>query len=873
MVNRQDYERQYQAQRQQHWQGLKDLLESFRHECDATVAELAQGLNISRQKLYDFAANPEKGMAIDRTDILILWEWLTDPLAFEERKISEQGRQKRAALRQEGPDRLLKIAGFLPISVDPPAPVLPSRLPSDVPNAAMRRIVSRLSSPWIEDQHLQSQIMDAIFDQVRDQGRLDASFYTEVLGVKEALGWPQRLPLNSDMAPVLASYQHQICRLARSGKTSFVRAELFELYQSILEYQSSEVAPTAEFDILGCQFRTLSVSLPASVQEEFRPFNGVFLRAEKAVIALLGGVEGCEDGSVDGDLYIPVTRAFVKARWGGDIHRPVALRYSAITTHLENMLAAISSGLVHPLKMTGFSVRATARTAKSLARVSIGLEDRQDAGQIYKGWWVDSNAILALLKAVVIALQTWLQHHNVSVAEYYETCVTLAHLDTRLFQVREAVYEYFFRPASSYWHDEFSSDVDHFDQIEAELRSLQTQLSISGKADHPCYQKICKILEIKRIKTWVTRTRAALKTSNVEAASRRLDDIKHFMDQYEEEEKQRGLLASRFVSAAYLDQAPADASTIDDPYRHILFLHASESVMLYSLFTGDKGFLTEKPWRRWDRYRLDDCLQKLQTYVKAVDTIDFDTFLCVSQIYATIGILELYTAQAFERSILQQAAEHLLFAFHYSNRIGFSRRATYYLIHASRVYARLKDFDKARRLASSAQKMAIAIHQELEEDSDYDSKYKQMIHAAAYLSEGELLLNNGQPEAALEKLLASLTISIEIRFTDRLTADTLYGLYRAAHHLDAPIGNTFALLVIHGKIDDPENPGMTQVMHTIVHHLKALDPKQSWTDAAPCFKDYSKLIWHHWAEAIQGREAFHPIESEIDDDRFLMPIP
>ncbi|MGJ3253940.1 MAG: hypothetical protein ACFE0J_22830 [Elainellaceae cyanobacterium] len=855
---RKQYEEKYQAHQNRHWEMLKNQLESLRDNYDVSVADLAEGLGISRQKLYNFMGNPSEGLPIQRSDLIILWDILTDPNALKKKRLSANAKTKRQDLREKGFNSLLDAAGFA--HSDRANSQHHAEGETRHVDPSLNRVIARLSSAWIEDDILRARIIDSVLNAVLDQGRMNRNFYMAPMSVEQALAWPQGEPLRSQHKHAIDEYQREIRQLARSGKIDFVAAELFELYQNIDEHQSIENYSGATLDIIDCQFQVLSVPLPESVQDEFEPFSTIYLNAEKKLIRLLGdlGKDSLKDAELEPNFFIPVIEASIRSRFGHD-RNYVTWRYSSTATHLENMLSAIGSGLSYALDVTGFSIRATGASAKSLARVSIGLTemDRNRAPKkVYQGWWVGSNAILSVLKAVVVASKDWLSNHQANLSEYYDICEKLAIIDNQLFNIRETVYEYFFRSAQDYYAPyEVVEDHSSFDAIEDQISALSQFLSSDHQRVKPYYRIHHMALENRLIKTRLTRVRLALKTSDIEVAAMHLHEAKEFVEHYE-------TLTTKSID-----------SFADSAYMHVLFLHASECLMLYSFFTGDKEFLNGKLWRHSARFRLKDCLKRLSKYIKVTGSLNFDTFSCASQLFGTIGILEFYTAhdRDGDEEALKDAAEQLIMAAHYSNRIGYTRRATYWLVHASRVYCRLGEFDLSERLSNIAQKTAETIHQRLQEESDYDSKYKNLINATTRLVHGERLLAQEQPKQALEAFLEALNIFIEIRFTDRLTADTLYGLYRASQHIESAVEDAFADLGSNSDKSSSQH-GMEAVMQEAISALRHLDTTSSWRSISSYFKTHAKAIWHHWATVGAGQDEVHPIEDEIERDRFLARV-
>ncbi|MEM9805519.1 MAG: hypothetical protein AAF959_09575 [Cyanobacteria bacterium P01_D01_bin.56] len=851
------YKEKYQQQRSQFWEGLNQQLDRLQQAYAVAMTELAEGLHVSRQKLYDFKAAPEKGLPIDRADLMILWEWLTDPEALKHRRLSAETRQKREALRQEGPNPLLKAAGFLPIPNDVALQNSSARAPKI--DSSLKRVEARLSSPWIEDGVRRSQIIDCLLDEVKKQGRLDKALHTEPLTAKDALTWLQKGPLDINEPTIIKPYQETIRRLVRAGKNQFVGVELFELYQNLFEYQSIDSYSGTKVDIIDCQFPILSAPLPASVQSTFEAFIPVYQQAELALLKLLCDPVGFapEESSAtvtSVSIFTPVIRALITSKVEG-IQEPIVWRYSSTGTHLENMLAAITSGLGHSLEITGFSIQATGTTSRSLARVSVGLAERDNdgnLGRVYQGWWVDSNAITAVLVATIIATKDWLSNYGADLSEYFNICHQLGNIDNKLYYISENVQEYFFRATSGYSQNRIElQSEDVFDAIEIQIANIEKFLSLEAQTQ-PYYHTRYQALKNRKIKVKLARMRLALKNSSVEKVAQDVEAAKSFLTTYEN-----------------ANLSSEQDKSEEDAYRHILFLQASECVMLHNLYAGDKEFLNGKLWRYRARYEYQNGLQKLQKYVDFVNSLNFDTFAAAAQLFGALGLLELYMAEAKDADFLQEAAKHLLWAAHYSQRIGYVRRAAYWLTHASRVYCRLGYLGKSETLSQVAQVTADAVHQEHQEESEYDSKFKAFITATGYLAEGERLLTKGLFEKAIAAFLMALRIFIDIYSADRLTADTLYGLYRASCNAEGVIGNAFTHI---NSEHSRSGGGMATVLQDIVHELKDLDTETAWSGASPTFKKLAKTVWRHWATVSQGTSESHPIEEAMDRDRFLMPV-
>lgn len=861
----QKYEEQHKEERAQFWLRFSAELDRLQHLYGVTATELAEGLDISRQRFYDFRSTPEKGLPLDQTSLHILWEWLTNPEALEERRMSAENKKNRQALRQKGINSLLKAAGFLTPISDPALQVEQQKAPKI--DSSLQRVEARLSSPWIKDGIRRAQIIDTLLDEVKNQGRLDQTLHTQPISAKDALNWLTNPPLEVNDPILIDAYRKTIRRLARSGKNQFLGVELFELYQSLQEYQLIDNYDGAQVNIIDCQFPILSAQFPKSVQTELKPFISIYQEAENALINLLSELDALDKPKAETDptaLFPPVVRAEIQSKFENAIEN-ITWRYSSTGTHLENMLAAIKNGLGHPLQMTGFSIQATGTSARSLARVSIGLAERDQDGNIshvYQGWWVDSNAITAVLIATILATKDWLSSHGADLRQYFNICNQLGNIDNQLYHIRENVQEYFFRPTDSHLQDsEFIDNQSVFDTVEAQIKAIEKLLSTEQLQSQPYYKTRHQALKNRYHKSKLTRMRLDLKNSEVGKANTHLDEAKSFIQNYE-----------------YNNLPLSENESAEDAYRHILFLHASECVMLYNFYAGDREFLTGKLWRYRERYRVDNGLKKLGKYLKAVGSINFDAFSWASQLFGVTGLLELYMAQEKDVEFLTKAAKYLLWAAHYSQRIGYIRRSIYWLTHASRVYCRLGELETSEQLSKIVDVSAHAVHQTYEEESEYDSKFKHFITATIHLAEGERLLAIEDQKRSIEdykrskdSFLRALEIFIEIHYADRLTADALYGLYRASKNIEGEIDDAFSGLKCndkHGQLDE----GMLAILQAIIQSLQQIDPKSSWKSTSSTFKDLAKQVWHHWAEVGNELSDIHPIEEAMDRDRFLAVV-
>ena len=466
-----NYEEQksgHEREQAQAWKAFSGELNHLQTEYKATKTEIIEGLHVTRSKFYAFEKNPEEErLNIDRSNILNLWAYLCDT---ESRKIPKNAKTQREQLREAGPDRLLESLGFM-------AQKEGSRRGSAIADPQIQRVISRLESNWIYDGAVRVYITNKILDQILDLGRPDSAMHATTVPLDEVAVWPEGDTLESRNSRVNQKYKRSIQELVRAGKTEFVESELFELYQSILEHDELGLGGDTKLHVIDCQFRALSQSLSKLVggeedtdarvvepKEQSRPsidinFTNISERAEKRLVSLL--IQNDSDYSDTDDSIIDIVstpcleakiRCQIKTKEAAKI---ITIRYSSTSTHVENMLRAMSRGLGYPLGVSGFSVRATGRTEKSLARISIALSKlKENAGttppshvgperieDVYEGWWVTSNTIIGILNATSDAVTRWLYSEGIKADEYYEACSRSAELSEAFHNLRKELYE------------------------------------------------------------------------------------------------------------------------------------------------------------------------------------------------------------------------------------------------------------------------------------------------------------------------------------------------------------------------------------------------------------------------------------------------
>lgn len=882
-----DYQAQQAKNRkrqEQAWQAFLIELENLQSEYKATKTELIDGLGVTRSKFYDFEKKPVQGLNIERSSILNLWAYLCDT---ETRRVPKAARELRERLEMEGPDRLLKAAGFATQSE--------SRDTLSINDPQIKRVARRLESNWIYDDAVRVYITNAILDQILDLGRRERNVHAETLNLDEVGSWPEKSFLESRNKIVNDKYKKAVYKLIRAGKTEFVPAELFELYQSILEHHELGLSKNARLRIVDCQFRALSRNLSKLVNDGQRSqeigYEDISRRAERKLVDLLLSSEldsfdkkfsVAADSSLD-LISTPCLEAKIRYQIETDEYTdPVSIRYSSTSTHVENMLRAMSRGLGYPLGVSGFSIRATGRTEKSLARISIALSKLSEnvsstpsshpnpnvrVKGVYEGWWVTSNTIIGILNATSDAVSRWLYSEDINAREYYEACAQAAKLSRDFYDMRKALYEY--TPHASNRRGESFQEQGRKQEKEESFREKTRKLidntqEYINKYDQEQYRDGFRI-HVKKLKDQKAVSILALAHSEI------------ILGEPLRAEKALKELENSLVE------------TDTNKYSYVLSVYGEACKMFHKFVYGDEAFIIGKQWKLGDYRLVQDGIEKLGHYIKDVKSIDFDVYLVASQLFGTIGVLDFYSSPDLneaDRGGYTKSADFLLQAAHYSLRIGHVRRASQWLSFASRMCTRLGSTGKAKELYRNAVSISgdlnsLAIDKLFPlRYSDLESNWSGVSHS---LAQGEIyLLNKDEDNSeALNSFLNALDITLRAGY-GRVLPDCLYNIARAAHQIaidENPKGfegkNPFQqwdeqrLEKWKGQFDNQEIAG---IVYPLIENylMKEINEETNLSDLSENTRDGAIAILNHWHEGKGSKE--HPCAEQMKDWSFLEPL-
>lgn len=859
----------HQREQNQYWQALVDQLNAWKDEYHISVTEMAEGLDISRQVLYNFLQNTKddgspdllekvksnRAKKIERIDLLNLWAYVTDWDQYKNRRLTDDARKSRQRLLKEGADPLLRAAGYITHKGEN-NPEIVTDLDSEI-----QIVIARLSSNWIQSQELRSYVINNILDMIHDIGKIKERQKTDVYNIEthrqyeNILEWPNNnniQPKYKDKSAVNRGYRKAIRKLIERGKTEFLESEIFELYESVLEHYLLDSRFNVKIKIIDFQFKTLSgddlftlKGLENGLEEYAKEFNSYSKQAE-ANLSFNPRIE-VELEKEDGFFYPRVTQILIRCGvnrrdFNNDSFYQTGellLEHISTASHIENMMHALKKGLCYPLMVSGFFVRAAGHKAKSLARVSISLQDfdkkTANGSNSYQGWWVGSNTITAILKAITEAAQRWIYDQPIDEFVFYNACQKISEINRELSNIKAYLYEND--------SDSLSSRTDIVKNVESVLDRIDIN-SEEFKGDS--LNKHRSILSIQSKTAVLMLIHASLVRGDIETAQKYIEA--------------EDILS---ISSAFklIKSSPKSQS--------IVGLHSIACNARYKFITGDEEFLLGKQWDIYEPYKTSFCIEELKRYTNELGSIDFDAYFCASHFLGIIGQLGLYSNNP-NKDDLEIAFSNLLQAAHYSSRVGHYKRSAQWLMNAVRVFCRMgntENIEKAEALIKIANlyvgrqpkfNVSSGFYRTVESDD--------WLSVNRYLASGEVKFSKNEFNDSIIEFLNALKIAIRANY-GRLIPDCIYNIYRAASQQIEVIDKQHLLTE-----DEVLKWGHGSWKETVKDLLSTIgfDEPVDFSQHAENFKHASSKIWHIWANAAGRGE--HPFESLIRKGYFMNPI-
>lgn len=852
-------------QQQRYWEQLRQELERYKTALGATNTELAQCMGISRQPLVMFMQDAKKGLPIQRWNLVRLWDLLTDP-TYSQKKLTPLAQLHRAQLRQQGPDALLKAAGFLPQTQKPALDIHPNRFQQ------VHRIVSRLSNLPVSDfaefitltDFLEMFVTNSFpgkhktFSEPLPSEAGDAmptSFSTQVDRIDQ---WIEKNHLPHAPADVIKKkLQGALSRLAISGKSELNNAEFFELYMSIAENErlNSHVDECFRMRITQCQFTTLNFPLKPLLSHQeteyiWRDIEQACLNAEQYLRPEILDRSDPEDAVSE-----PVIEALITCNFRAEgKSKFVRWRYSTSTTHFETMLAAIGRGMGYDaeLELIDFSTRSLGHKDYSLIRSSTAFrpihhQDDLQNGRIYQSVWVDRSTVLGILQSAVLSVRLWLAEKfpdEPSCRSYYQVCHTVAEIDENLVQGKKVLNGYRIQQA------DYGKGLTANEYLETAVIEKINALKQGALRQYPKLRD-CYEADLDH-KYWIAKlacAHSAMIEGNMMIASRLLLEMQ------------------AFLSTA--------------THEHLLLRIAYHmEYNLQQLYRGDADiFSGSRPWR----IELSQVIHTLSRYINESKQVrgrfDSDIYIHASEVWGRLARLNFCCCDLDEIEPLTASVQQFLMAAYCSSKTGNRHRAAHWISNASRACVRLGEGERAHALSELAERI---IQRAIE--PTYSLEYQDAIRAEVNIAQGErLLLIEKNFAGALDHFLRSLKGAIYIGFT-RLIADNLYNIARAAQNLgnyrirksfESAFGKDDEKVYQQNWLINEADQGWQEnkIAAEAIQLINKLNKDDDWSSVAPQFKRQAQRIWHGWANFNSPPcPVSHPIELAMESERFLCRV-
>ncbi len=832
-----------------YWQQLRELFIEYKQNLRVTNTALAKGLNISRQSIVSFMQGSNK-LPIERESLLNLYEYLRNEDVSPDIKKLRLGYFDRPALY-----KLLMSAGFL---------VNPSIRFTDLEpdqHQKIQGIILRLCKLKLQPRQFIG-LVDEIEDMITKRAffterEIFSGFNnrgTEPSKLVQYQQWVEQHIDNPDVN-ITNIFLKQAIQTIKYPPT---HSEMFELYAQI-EYNNS-ISPIAsnhhlEIKILDCQFETITTRLQDL--KYLKDKHNLKLYVDNICKQAEQYLMGLSPSESEYLVISPVVEVKIYWQFKQEVtDEEYIWSYCSSATQLQNLLAATQCGIGYgrDRELLDFSSHSLGQKDFALVKSSAAYCKN---GTIYHGKWVDQNAIVAILKAVTIALISWLvdemKTNTNDYIQYRRSCQKFAQIDQLVYEARRKAKNLQFQPIENPATNSSNSGSAYIllDQALQRISELLDDLKKQSQTILDCYETN---LQIKYCAVVLLQVKILRDQGDLSRAQRLINSPQ---------------LEQHLDSVTYLDGGAVPIAMSKNIAVKLQDLFSGTLEPIDNLLCSQAKFCTT-------------CMEKLKKYVDDEDLkynnysnrLDFDVYLSAADVsgetamidfYLTLGVTTHSSSKVkkWEESIL----DRLLLAAHYAARVDYRLQAAQWLALASRVCCRSGNRDRAIDLANLAE----AVITEALGSRMY-FEYQESTRSEVYLAQGEqFFLLDQKADMALDKFLQSLKGAIHLGNT-RLIADNLYRISQISHYmsnhqslLHSKWTNVFAKNQIRSNLDKDN-----RIMADVIKFLNELDKTQDWEYMAGQFLNEAITIWHQWAtDGIRDSTRVHPFEKIMREGSFL----
>jgi hypothetical protein len=777
------------------WIKFKDLIEELKEEYYCSSKEILCGLNLasletwrkSKEKdLNKFLANPKPGnLKVLRYSIYYLWANLTEEdkyYQFFKNNPNEAVRKSRIDLKERGIEEFLSCFNFLPLESEL------IKINSDFRKQKILNIVDSLNSSQIKNSHFIS-LVETIESLVRMSQLHEPKGYNP----HDVQDWlPQRLEKSNATGKERKNLEREFIASTKSNdlidKKNYLESELQALFQSIIFKILRKPECFKNFDfgisINSVEYRSLSQKIPQNLQEEL---NKIIRNRDKNIKWLERG------------LQRNITEINVQGRLRHESSSKISFEYRSNSTFLGNL----SSTIVRGLGATDYSLEEQFQI-KTLGNFSDDLVDcvsnivysdknnkkslnsentifhHTKEKYLYSGRWVGKDTILALAQSLVEALEDGIFN---SIAQAREVSCS----DPSL---RESMKEYY-------------THIKNVSDLKIKIRVMWI------------YENPFAVLDKRNVESLKTECDFIL--HEIDKSIKNCSNLEYIYSFSKFGVHRVKALVSLEEARLYMLQGNTreaiDILNITNLDREKSYLHSLQPIQwLYQaelsivlLITGRKqiseiGDLTQSFNEVLETYKFQGWLEgrppqpDLNTYYSYPGG---DIYLGISELLGRMGQLRFYLALpnrngiakklkdlgyilSPQRKQLEDATDFLLAASAFATRVGMTYRSAHWLLVASRTFARLGKFDKAKDFCKVAEQWLQLPNIPSILSGDI---VQRIVRTELYLAEGEAAYLKKNYIKATVRLIQALQCAIHLGLPLRL-ADVTYNLGRTILQLE-----------------------------------------------------------------------------------------
>jgi predicted XRE-type DNA-binding protein len=844
----------------------KNLRVEFKDWMDrmkVTQVELSKGLKIGRGDIGKFMKGEKSSITINRPKLISLWNSITDEDKINKLK-SESAKENRRNLRNNTINYLFEKAGYKIETNDINCQMPFSENLST--SHSIDRINFRLSNQSLKNSDI-LQIEEMIINQLA-QIQLKIEDKDNSIEIDRAKKWLE------EKYTITNNYWREVestlKRYKDLGRKEFKKAEVIELFQSIVENQRLRNSDHQNIRVIHCEMRTIN-SVYKRLEENNYPKESLNVLEDilKAGNSAEKALRGLKD---EKSPFTPINEVKLTCKLGnGENRKSITWFYRSCSSTMDNMISAIQQGMGHDLDLKDLSSHVLTEGSDSMVRVSAILKDKED--YFYSGRWVDIDTILSFAQAIIIAVEYWIKDriNTRKIAE--NICQSFSNILEEVDLLTQKTYEYGLSSKNN--NREFKdgriidknrdvkTTIHEFEKWISEIDKILPTIMTNG-ATAP-YSHYIKILRKNKLQSKLAQSRFYHVVGEVTKAG---EIIKQIEDDIIKEPKQ-----SRF-----------DATNI---------LLESE-FMMQKFYTSDKEFFDED-FRDRKLKRIEGDIREYLNNGKGVNLLTDSFYRSLAELYGNMGRFDFYNCdnRNYNKDRLEKALEFSKRAAYFAMKTDDEKRASHWLARCARILCRLnRDKHSSSYIAASERILlrSTTLQHQYQERSE-------ALMLEVNIANGEQQLLRNKHKDSIGYFVDAIQGAIHLR-VPRILAGSLYGIYRACNSEGVNISEFFKtddiitskrkqkiissynqLLKevkdyqnspIIDQLRDNSNYQITELFYESIVILKEVSENTVNDEFLNEFRNQAVKIWNSWVVSSNDKEHF--IARHMDENTFLAVI-